>query len=314
MRSGSLLVCLLSPILLIGPASLGAQESRRSVGSGQSHRSEVTRTVEKPMPPEDAPQASLLASCLVLHVDRAASYLREGQPQFVRPELQQALTLVTLLREILPVVAVTTVVTNPRGEEVYRSLDRGQEDLVPFSGRTGVAGPLDPIVDPASEATFVGTRLRDAADSSGLLDLTWVEARVRRASDLLENNREGALAYLVLAQAGGIRPVGTTDVDALVEAGIALGLAERLLAERRYEAARMNLRAALARVGVHGARSGQARSTGLRELEEEIARAVALADRDGTPERIQAASRRVMDLIEASTSKTRGAGGAPERK
>jgi hypothetical protein len=272
----------------------------------------VEKAVEKPMPPEDGPQASLLASCLVLHLDKAVRYLRDDQPQFVLRELQQALTLVTLLRELLPVVTVTTVVTNARGEEVYRHFERAQEDLIPFGGRTGAAGPLDPLLDPLSDETRAGASPVHSAGSSGLLDLGWVEPRLRRASELLERSPEGALAHLVVAQVGGIRPAGPADIDPLVEAGIALHLAERLLAERRFEAARMNLRAALARVAVHGARSGGARSVALRDLEDELADAVTHADREGAMERIQAASRRVMDLIEASTA--RGEGTTPARK
>jgi len=129
-----------------------------SFGSGKQYKTFVERQSEGDLSAEDLHQASLLTSQLLTHVNKATHLLADSQTEGARAEMDRAESLLKVVRGILPTTMVTTTVRDAQGKEVYREVDRVQDDQIPiFEGQVALE-----VVEPIVEAK------RDEAALKGL--------------------------------------------------------------------------------------------------------------------------------------------------
>ena len=191
-----------------------------STGSGKQYKTTVDRKTEGELTGEDFRQASLLASRVVLHLNKAALCLGGEKNDQARQELESGLSLIGILRRLLPTTTVSTIVFDSEGKEVYRYVDRVQEDTIPLHEGLVAVNTMEPITDAKQgEAAVHGVRLADAQllHTSVLVKLDYVESKLNRALKLLKGKPEDALAQLVLAQSQGIDYVVNRQDDPLVK-------------------------------------------------------------------------------------------------
>jgi hypothetical protein len=218
-----------------------------ATGSGKQYKTTVDRKTEGELSAEDFRQVSLLSSRIVLHLNKAAVHLGDERNDQARQELEKGRALVGVIRGLLPTTVVTTVVEDADGKEVYRYVDRVQEDRIPLHEGLVAVNIMEPVTDAKQdEAAVQGLRLADAdlIRTSILVELDYVEGKLNRALKLLDDKPKDALAQLVLAQSRGINFVVNKEDDPLVEAQMALQLAERMVEQGREQAAKANLQLA----------------------------------------------------------------------
>jgi hypothetical protein len=188
-------------------ASTASSPTSISTGSGKQYKTTVDRKTEGELAGEDFRQASLLASRVVLHLNKAALYLGGEKNDQARQELESGLSLIGIVRRLLPTTTVTTIVRDSEGKEVYRYVDRVQEDTIPLHEGLVAVNTMEPITDAKQgEAAVHGVRLADAEllHTSVLVKLDYVESKLNRALKLLKEKPEDAIAQLVLEP----RPAG----------------------------------------------------------------------------------------------------------
>lgn len=254
-------------------AAEAPKQTTITTGSGQQYKTTVHRETEGELNPEDFRQASLLTSRVVSHLNLAARNLADEQSDDAKAELERANGLVKVVRELLPTTTVTTTVTDAQGEEVYRYVDHVQDDRIPlFEGMVAVE-VVEPIAEAKEETAEIrGLRLADAEllHTSVLVDLGYVERKINRAMKLLSDKPEDALAQLVLAQTQGIRFAVNKEDDPLVSAQHALQLAERMVKQERFEAAKANLQIAKNHLVLYRGLIAESESDKVRQLEQDI--------------------------------------------
>jgi hypothetical protein len=247
-------------------------ESTITTGSGEMYQTTVERHTEGELSSDDLHQVSLLASRIVNHLNDAVKGLLDQDPDAAKPEIEKAQKLTNVVRDLLPVTTVTTVVKDASGKEVYRDVDKVQDDRISLYRGMIAMEVVEPIVDAKEEAAALkGLRLADAdvIHTSVLADLSYIERKLNRAAALLEKP-EDALAQLALAQTRGIEMVVNQADDPLVRVQHALRLAERMVEEGKNEAARDNLRLAQIQLGTYRALLGKDAGKAAKELEDEI--------------------------------------------
>jgi len=264
--------------LAVLPAAAGGQDSSAQVaststtGSGARFTTTIDRKTQGELKPEDLRQASLLGSRIVLHVNNAARYLADDQPQKAKPELEHAQSLAKLVRELLPITMVTTSVKDAKGNEVYRYEDRVQEDRIPiFEGMIAV-DVVRPIVEAKSqEAKLKGLQLADTEviKTSVLLDLDLVERQIQRALAQLAKPKD-ALAALKEAQDQGVIETAHKENNPLLAAQSALRLAEQQVRDGKFEGASANLQLARVQLEAYRTLVGEAAGQSVTQLDQEI--------------------------------------------
>jgi hypothetical protein len=244
-----------------------------STGSGKQYKTTVDRKTEGELSPEDFRQVSLLSSRIVMHLNKAALSLTNEQNDQARQELDKGLALVGVIRGLLPTTIVTTVVQDADGKEVYRYVDRVQDDRIPLHEGSVAVNTMEPITDAKQdEAAVQGLRLADAdlIHTTVLVELDYVENRLNRALKLLDKKAEDALAALIQAQSRGITFVVNREDNPLVEAQMALQLAERMSEQGREEAAKANLQLAKNHLELYRGLLARGESERVRKLQGEI--------------------------------------------
>ncbi len=259
--------------------SASATESLRPAtivtGSGQRYKTTVQTEVRGELHPEDFRQASLLTSRVVAHLVQAGQYLADGRSNEAGTELKQARDLVKIVRELLPTTIVTTIVSDADGKEVYRYVDQVQDDLIPlFQGMIAVE-VVEPIAEAKKEAAEIqGLRLADAEllHTSVLVELGYVERKINRALELLGDKPEEAFGQILLAQTQGITFTANKEDDPLVNAQHALQIAERMVRQGRYDAAKDNLQIAKNHLVLYRGLIPESETGKVRQLEQEISK------------------------------------------
>jgi hypothetical protein len=198
--------------------------------------------------------------------------LLDQNPDGAKPEIEKAQTLTKVVRELLPVTTVTTVVKDAGGKEIYRDVDKVQDDRIALYRGMIALEVVEPIIDAKEQAASLkGLRLADAdvIHTSVLADLSYIERKLNRAAALLDEP-EKALAQLMMAQARGVQTIVNEVDDPLVHVQHALRLAERMVEEGNHEAAQDNLRLAQIQLGTYRALLGKEASKAVKKLEDDI--------------------------------------------
>lgn len=172
------------------------------------------------------------------------------------------------------------------GKEVYRDVDRVQEDRIPLFEELIAVNVVEPITEAKEEAAeLAGVRLADAdlLHTSVLVELDYVERKLNRALKLLEEGDgvENAVAQLLLAQSHGVSFDVNKEENPLVNAQMALQLAERMVEQGREEAAKANLQLAKNHLELYRGLLAKGESEHVRKLQGEITRVQgAIASKD----------------------------------
>lgn len=212
-------------------------------GDTRGYQTTVDTVTVGTLTAENLRQASLLASQGLMHILSATRQLDDRNQKAAGDEIEKALTLVGIIREMLPTTTETTVVKDPDGAEVYRHEQRVQDDLIPIYDEMIQVEVVEPIVTAKrNRAAVEGVRLADVdlIHTSVLVDLGSVERGLKRAKNALSDPDE-ARVELLLAQTAGVRFVSNKKDTPLVETLRALRLAERMAEEKNYAAAEANL-------------------------------------------------------------------------
>lgn len=269
-------------MLLTLPTALGAtttvekpeklDKSTITTGSGKLYQTTVERVTEGKLSKEDFHQASLLTSRVVAHLTEAEQTLAVGKKDLAKAEIDKALELIRIVRDLLPVTAVTTTVKDASGKVVYRYEDKVQQDYIPIFRDMVAVEVIEPIAAAKErEAALKGLRLANAdlVRTSVLVGLTFIERKLKRAVNLLEKPEE-ASRQLISAQVDGIRFVVNKEDHPLVDTQVALRLAERMVEEKNFEAAKENLRVARFHLAAYRTLVGKEAGEKVKKLEEDI--------------------------------------------
>ncbi|MBN1590843.1 MAG: hypothetical protein JW888_15125 [Pirellulales bacterium] len=168
---------------------------------------------------------------------------------------------------------MTTSVQDANGKEVYRYVDRVQEDRIPLLDGLVAVKILEPITDAKQDdATVQGLRLANAdlLHTSVLVELGYVESKLNHALKLLDNDPKEALTQLAFAQSRGITYVVNKEDNPLVEAQMALQLAERMVEQGRKHAAKANLQLAKNHLELYRGLLAEGESEHVKKLQAEI--------------------------------------------
>jgi hypothetical protein len=264
---------LLTAALLFAPAPLAADTASESVsGTLPGYQTTVNRETEGELSEENLRQASLLASQVVLHLNAATNELEVQNSKAATGQIDKALTLVGVIREMLPVTIETTVVRDADGKEIYRHTERSQNDLVPIYQAMTAVEVVQPILDAKwDDAAVEGIRLADVdlIHTSILTDLSYIERRLKRAKVLIESPEE-ALKQLVAAQVHGMHLSRNKRDNPLVAAQRALRLAEKMAEDENYRAADANLLAARNQLTIYRGLIAESGHQEVKNLQKEI--------------------------------------------
>ena len=293
---GVAVICLVSCVFMVSEIYATEEGSKiypaltkKEVGSGVQYKTTIQRETTGELSAEDLHQVTLLTSRVVGHLNQAAEGLLDDDRGGAQAEIDQAQQLVGVVRKMLPVTTVTTVVTDSSGNEVYRETDTVQKDLIPLYRGAVAVEVVEPLVEAKKEQAAVkGVRLSDVdvLHTSLTADLRYLERKLARAKKLLDTPQE-ALAQLVLAQTNGLTFSVNEADHPLVEAQAALRLAERMVAEGRYDAARDNLRLAQVRLETHRVFIDEQPDGKVKVLQDEIAALLEEVEGEGAAGKIR---------------------------
>lgn len=218
-----------------------------------------------------------------------------------------------MVRDLLPVTTATTVVTDAGGKEVYRDVDKVQDDRIPLYSGMLAMEVVEPIMDAqAKDAAIKGLRLADAnvIHTAVLADLGYIERKLNRAAALLDKP-EDALAQLVLAQTQGIEMIVNQADSPLVQVQHALRLAERMVGEGKHDAAMENLKLAQAQLGAYRVLLGQEAGQVVKRLEDDIAALMSKTEEKGAPEKIRGFWERAVKLFREEPGQAHAVSASP---
>ncbi len=281
-------------LALSGPCYLQAAEQAASpttgtYGSGKNYKTTVERHNEGELSAEDLHQASLLSSQMLMHLNAAALHCIDGKGDSAKPEIEKAQSLAGIVRKLLPTTTVTTIVMDAQGKEVYRDVQKVQDDQIPIFASDIAVEVVEPLVEAKKDqAALKGLKLADAdvIHTAVLADLGFIERKLARAAQLL-SKPEDAAAQLALAQNAGIRFSVHKEDSPLVEVQHALRLAERMVQEKKYDGAKVNLQLARLRLETYRGLVGSSAAKPAADLEKEIEKVSAEIEKPGGAEKIR---------------------------
>jgi hypothetical protein len=292
-------VVLLTLVLFAGTTIVAAEKTKEkeeqrdqstiTTGSGERYQTTVERHTEGNLSAQDLHQVSLLSSRIVSHLNEAVNDLLDQNPDAARKQIENAQKLTKVVRDLLPVTMVTTIVKDAKGKEIYRDVDKVQDDRIPLYSGMIALEVVQPIIDAQEEAAALkGLRLADAnvIRTSVLADLNYIERKLNRAAALLDKPEE-ALAHLSLAQKQGVQLIVNEADDPLVKIQHALRLAERMVEEGKHEAARENLRLAQIQLGTYRAILGKEAAKDVKKLEDDIVSMMSKTKEKGAASKIR---------------------------
>jgi hypothetical protein len=264
---------LIAARLLLFPGAATATRSESVSGTLPGYETTVERETEGQLSEENLRQTSLLGSQLLLHLNSAASDLEAGESDAASAQINKALTLIGIIRDLLPVTVETTVVKNRDGEEVYRHAERSQDDLIPIYEEMTAVEVVQPILDVRKERAAVeGVQLADVdlIRTSVRADVGYIERRLLRARATLQSP-DTALEQLKFAQVRGLRFSVNKVESPLLEAQRALRLAEKMAEDENYKAATTNLLVARNQLTLYRGLIPAESAPAVKDLQKEIA-------------------------------------------
>jgi len=246
-----------------------------TMGSGAKYTTTVECQTEGELSADDFREVSTLGSHIVGHLNNAIEYLEDNNIEKSGKELDKAQQLSNIIRNMLPTTTVTTIVKDTKGNEVYRTKELVQDDMVPIYDDMIAVDVVQPIENAKKrEVTLKGLKLADAevVHTSILVDLRYVDRKMKRAKSLMAEESQKALEELLLAQTVGTRFSVSEEDSSLVKAQQALRLAERMVSEKKFEGAETNLDLAKFHLDAYKALVGKERQGEVETMQKEIDR------------------------------------------
>ena len=201
---------------------------------------------------------------------------------------------------MLPVTTVTTIVNDAKNNKVYRDTEQVQDEQIPIYDFMIETDIIDPIITDKYRKLSVKGVILDEAEmvhTTVSLDLGYVERKLNRAAKFLNTNPDNTLAVLTLAQDKGIIISFREEHNALVEAQRALSLAERMVNEKNYDAARANLNTARLFIGTYMEAGARGKDKDLETMVKEIDKISNLIDQTGSMAKIRKTWHRITKKI-----------------
>ena len=257
---------------LLTATSTHLATARGVSGTLPGYQTAVERETIGELSEENLRQASLLGSQVLLHLNGATRELEVGSSDAATGEIDKALTLVGVIRDLLPVTVETTVVKDPDGKEIYHHTERSQDDLIPIYQEMTAVEVVQPILDANwDRAAIEGVRLDDVEliHTSVRANLSYLERRLRRAKATIQRPDE-ALTQLRMAQAHGLRFSVNKTENPLLDAQRALRLAEKMAEDGNFEAADANLVVARNHLTLYRNLVPDAEKPAVKDLQKEI--------------------------------------------
>jgi hypothetical protein len=257
-------------------SSVAGQETdaySTTAGSGDKYKTVIERNTTGDLSQEDFRQVTVLSSRVLLHLNEAIERLIDDQPDEVQTQIEHAQNVTGIVRDMLPVTTVTTRVEDSDGKVVYDYTEEVQDDRIPIYESTLMVEVVSPIIEAQKdEAAVQGVALQDAdfIYTSALLDLGYVERKLRRAADLLESDKDQALRQLYLAQTQGLNLKVNKEDSPLVKAQAALQLAERMVGENKVAGAKANMQLARLHLETYQSLLGDPDAVEVRALREKM--------------------------------------------
>jgi YfdX protein len=243
-----------------------------TTGSGEKYRTTIERTTRGELGQEDLRQVTVLSSRVLLHLNEAIERLIDDQSDKMREQIEHAQNVASIVRDMLPVTIVKTRVEDSNGKTVYDYTEEVQDDRISIYESTLMIEVVKPIIEAQKdEAALQGLALHDAdfIYTSALLDLGYVERKLRRAAELLDD-KEQALRQLILAQTQGLQMKVNKEDSPLVKAQAALQLAERMVGENKVEGAKANMQLARLYLDSYQSLLGDPNATEVKSLRQKM--------------------------------------------
>ena len=310
-RSMALTLCV-AGLALSGPLSIQAAEQATSpttvtYGSGNNYKTTIEWRSEGGLSAEDLHQASLLSSQMLVHLNAATQLCVDGAGDSAKPDIEKAQSLAGVVRKLLPSTTVTTVVKDAQGKEVYRDVQKVQEDQIPIFYGSVAVEVIEPLVEAKKDqAALKGLKLADAdiIHTAMLADLGYIERKLASAARLLNKPRDAAI-QLALAQTDGIRLALHKEDSPLVEVQHALRLAERMAQEKKYEGAKANLQVVKLRLEAYRGLIGTNDPQPAADLEKEVEKVSAEIEKPGAAEKIRGLWEKATGLFKKESGQAR---------
>jgi hypothetical protein len=274
MKNIVVLPALLAAALAYQPNASAAtkepQIDRSITGSGSKYMTEVLRKTTGELTNSDLRQVSLLTGQVLNHVSTAMQKLEARNTAAAKAELENAQTLIGIVRDMLPVTEVTTIVRNVAGNEMYRSTELVQDDLIELYDQVAVVDVLDNILNAkkasAEEPEYLGSV---ELYTSVLADLGYIERKIEASMKEMDHPNE-ALEELRLAEVNGVDMQISEAESPLLEARRALELAEVQVLQGSFDVARDNLNRAKAMLQEYEALHGSTNALAVDEITDQI--------------------------------------------
>jgi len=273
-------------------------------GSGEKYKTTVTRQTKGQVSSEDLDQVSLLTSRVLMHMKKAEESLELGNPDCVKAELKDAKNLIDIARKLLPVNLVTTVVRDTEGTEVYNDTEIVQDDVIPLYQVGESIDSFNEILNFKKSAIegkeFLG---RINLNATVLADLGYIEQKIQYAMQLVDDSQnEKARQQLLLAKSLGTDVRFSETENPLVDAQKAFNVAEKMVHEKKYDAARMNLNMAKIKLLTYAELAGKHNAGEAQQLRTEIDMLIGKLNERGAAGKIHAMWHKTMRLFEKHPS------------
>ena len=276
-------------------------------GSGRTYKTTVTRQTKGQISSEDLRQVSLLASQVLMHVNKAEQSIELGNSDSAKAEIKDAKNLIDIAHKLLPVKLVTTTVKDAKGAEVYKNTETTQDDVIPLYQDVETIDTFNDILN-AKKAQFKGREFlgRVNINATILADLSYIERKVQHAMQLIDNNQsEEARQQLLLAKNYGVDVRFSETESPLVDARRAFGLAEQMVNEKKYDAATANLKLAKIRLHEYAELTGKPKADEVKQLRKDIDSLVGKIEEKGSAGKIRALWHKTTDLFERHPSQAK---------
>jgi len=288
----------------MGPAAYAQKTTpyvaTSTTGSGKMYKTTVERHTEGELSDEDFHQVSTLGSHIVRHLNTAVEDVEGMNFKRAKKDIENALTLADIVRKMVPVTTVTTMVKDAKGIEVYRDTERVQDEQIPIYDFMIETDVVDPLITAKQTKLSVKGICLDEADivhTTVLLNLGYIERKLHQAAKLVDKKPDDAHAVLALAQDLGIRISVREEHNALVEAQRALRLAERMVQEKNYDAAREDLNVARLFLETYTEVGGGGKDKDVEAMLKEIDQLSNQIDQTGTVAKIRKTWHRITNKI-----------------
>ena len=305
-----LLVVLLVAVLAtptVWAAEKQDNENTTVTGSGGKYKTTVTRQTKGQISPEDLRQVSLLASQVLMHVNKAEQSIELGNSDSAKAEIKDAKNLIDIAHKLLPVNTVTTIIKDAKGTEVYQNTETTQNDVIPLYQAVETIDTFNEILN-IKKAQLKGKEFlgRVNINATMLADLGYIEQKVLHAMQLMDNNQsDEAKQQLFLAKSYGVDVRFSETESALVDARKAFSLAEQMVNEKKYDAATANLKLAKIRLQEYAELTGKPEVDEVKQLRKDIDNLIGDIKEKGSAGKIRTLWHKTTGLFERHPSQVK---------